>query len=216
MRPGGRWIAFALAVTAAAACVAPAVGKPPPSPPPGAFAPPPTGTLAVCNTSGARPVTGTFTLSTVASAGGTQVLSIPVGACAPQIFYPIGATVTVLETVPTGDTVAAISLAGGESKVASGTLAAGTAAVTIGAGQAVLTFQTNAPLPPCVVPNVVGLTLTNATTSLRKHSCRVGVLRRVYSATVRAGHVIRENPGRGSNLAPNAPVALVLSRGRRP
>jgi eukaryotic-like serine/threonine-protein kinase len=211
-------MAFALAVAAAAACAAPAVGKPPPSPPPGAFAPPPTGTLAVCNTSGPRPVTGTFTftLSTVASAGGTQVLSIPVGACATQIFYPIGATVTVIETVPTGDTVAAISLAGGESKVASSTLAAGTAAVAIGAGQAVLTFQTNAPLPRCVVPNVVGLTLTNATTSLRKHSCRVGVLRRVYSATVRAGRVIRESPGRGSNLAPNAPVALVLSRGRRP
>jgi hypothetical protein len=154
-------MAFALAVGAAAACAVPAMAaKPPPSPPPGAFAPPPTGTLAVCNTSGARPVTGifTFTFSTVASAGGTQILSVPVGDCATQVFYPVGSTVTVIETVPTGDTVAAISIAGGESTVASSSLAAGTAAVTIGGGQAVLTFQTNGPLPRCVVPGVVGLT----------------------------------------------------------
>jgi hypothetical protein len=211
-------MAFALAVGAAAACAVPAMAAKPPPSPPGAYAPPPMGTLAVCNTSGPRQVTGTFafTLSTVASAGGTQILSVPVGDCATQVFYPVGSTVTVIETVPTGDTVAAISIAGGESTVASSSLAAGTAAVTIGGGQAVLTFQTNGPLPRCVVPGVVGLTLTTATTSLRRHSCRVGVLRRIYSATVRAGRVIRQSPGRDSNLAPSAPVALVLSRGRRP
>jgi beta-lactam-binding protein with PASTA domain len=78
-----------------------------------------------------------------------------------------------------------------------------------------VTFQTNGPLPPCVVPNVVGLTLLTATPPLRKHGCRLGTVRRIYSATVRAGHVVSQTPRRGANLAHNAPVALVLSRGRR-
>ena len=89
-------MAFALAVAAAAACAAPALGKPPP---PAPFTPPPSGTLTVCNTSGVRPVTGSFsyTLTALASAGGTQVLIVPVGACASRIFYPQGVTVTVLD-----------------------------------------------------------------------------------------------------------------------
>jgi len=216
MPPIGRWrLAFALTCAAATACAAPALGKPPP---PAPFTPPPTGTLAVCNTSGTTPVTGTFsyTLSTVASAGGTQVLSVPVGTCAPQVFYPKGSTVTVTEAVPAGDTVASITLAGGESTLSSSSAASGSATVVIGLGQAVITFQTTGPLPRCAVPNVVGLTLLTAGASLRKHSCRVGVVRRNYSATVRAGRVISESPRRGSNLAHNAPVALFLSRGRRP
>jgi PASTA domain len=206
---------FALACAAATACAAPALGKPPP---PAPFTPPPTGTLAVCNTSGTTPVSGTFsyTLSTVASAGGTQVVNVPVGTCAPQIFYPKGSIVTVTENVPTGDAVSSITLAGGESTLSASTPASGSATVVIGLGQAVLTFTTTGPLPRCIVPNVVGLTLTTAAASLRKHSCRPGVVRRNYSTTVRAGRVISQSPRRGSNLAHNAAVALVLSRGRRP
>ena len=141
---------------------------------------------------------------------------MPVGACTSRIFYPQGVTVTVTETVSAGDTVASIAIAGGASTIASSNLAAGSAAVIIGSGEAVLTFQTNGPIQHCVVPNVVGLTLTTATTSLRKHSCRVGAVRRIYSRVVRAGRVISESPKRGTLLAPNAPVALVLSRGPRP
>ena len=218
MRPTGRQkTALALVLAAAAASAVPAFGKRPPTPP-GPFAPPPTGTLTVCNTSGPRPVTGsfTYTLSALASAGGTQVLTIAVGTCAGQVFYPQGATVTVTETVPAGDAVASIVLAGGASTIASSSLTAGSATVTIGSGQATLTFQTNGPLPHCVVPNVVGLTLTGATASLKKHSCRAGAVHRVYSKTVRAGRVISESPRRGSVLAHNAPVALVLSRGPKP
>jgi hypothetical protein len=209
-------MALALA-GAVAACAAPALAaKPPdPKPAPAPFAPPASGTLAVCNQSGPRPVAGTFTytLATLASAGGTQTLNVPVGTCSGQVFYPKGATVTVTETVPSGDTVAAISIAGGESSIASTNLAAGSVTVTIGLGQATLAFQTNAPLPRCVVPNVLGFTLTTASASLKKHSCRVGAVRRAYSKSVRAGRVISESPRRGSNLVPNAAVALVLSRG---
>jgi len=216
MRPTGRQkTALALVAVAAAACAVPAFGKPQP---PGPFAPPPTGTLAICNTSGARPVTGSFsyTLTALASAGGTQVLTVAVGACTSQIFYPQGVAVTVTETVPAGDVVASIALAGGASTVASSSLTAGSATVAIGSGQSTLTFQTNGPLARCVVPNVVGLMRTGATTSLRKHSCRVGTVHRVYSKAVRAGRAISESPRRGTVLAHNAPVALVLSRGPKP
>jgi hypothetical protein len=135
---------------------------------------PPSGTLAICNTSGARAVTGSFsyTLTALASAGGTQVLTVPVGACTSKSFYNQGVTVTVTETVPPRDSVAAIALTGDTTSSASSNLAAGSAVVTVGSGQATLTFQTNGPLQHCVVPSVVGLTLPAAATSLRKHSCR--------------------------------------------
>ena len=206
--------ACALAVTAAAAvCAVPAFGKPPTPP----FTPP-SGTLALCNMSGPRAVTGTFsyTLTALASAGGTQVLMVPAGTCTSKIFYTQGVTVTVTETVPPGDSIAAITLTGDTTSSSSNSLAAGSTIVTIGSGQATLTFQTNGPLQHCVVPNVVGLTLTGATTSLRKHSCRPGAIHRIYSKATRAGRVISETPKRGASLAPNAPVALVVSRGPRP
>jgi hypothetical protein len=208
-------LACALVVAAATAtCALPAFGKPP-SPP---FKPPPSGAIAICNTSGPRPVSGSFsyTLAALASAGGTQVLTVPVGTCTGQIFYNQGVTVTVTEAVPPGDSVAAITLTGDTTSSASTNLAAGSAIVTIGSGQAMLTFQTNGPPQHCVVPSVVGLTLTAATTSLRKHSCRPGTIHRVYSKAVRAGRVISQTPKRGATLAPNAPVALDLSRGPRP
>src|SRR2546423_10759742 len=90
MRPGGRQnTTLAVVLVTAAACALPAFGKPPA---PGPFVPPPEGTLSVCNTSGVRPVTGpfTYTLSALASAGGTPVPTIPVGTCAPPAFYPQG------------------------------------------------------------------------------------------------------------------------------
>jgi PASTA domain len=215
MRPilPGKLACALVAAAATAACAMPAFGKPP-SPP---FTPP-SGTLAICNTSDARSVTGSFsyTLTALASAGGTQVLTVPVGTCTSKIFYNQGAAVTVTETVPPGDSVAAIALTGDTTSSASSNLAAGSAVVTVGSGQATLTFQTNGPLQHCVVPSVVWLTLTAAATSLRKHSCRPGAIHRAYSKAARAGHVISQTPKRGTTLAPNVPVALVLSRGPRP
>lgn len=218
MRPAvRRKTACVLAVAWASAFVAPAFAKPPP-PAPFTPPPPPSGTLTICNLSGTRPVSGSFpfTLAAVASAGGTQAVTIPVGGCTGQIFYPQGVSVTVTASVPPGDAVQSIALSGTTTtSVASSSPAGATATVTVGSGQATLTFTTNAPPPHCVVPSLAGLTLTAATTSLHKHSCRVGTLHRVYSKTVRAGRVISASPRRGTTLAPNAAVALVLSRGRR-
>jgi len=213
-----------LIFVAAVAVVAPAAyGRgfaPPPTKP---FAPP-TGTLSVCNASGARPVTGsfTYTLAAPASAGGVQTFNIAVGTCSAQVFYPQGTAVTVTENVPAGYSVTTIAIAAGSgATISSSTPAAGAAVVTIGSGQAVLTFTTNAPpttTPPrdCKVPNVIGLGLTAAKAALVKAGCTKGILHRAYSRTFRIGHVISESPRRGTVLAHGAPVDLTLSRGPRP
>ena len=107
------------------------------------------GLLTVCNVSGARPATGTFTFtySTVASAGGTQTFNIAVGTCASRVFYPQGVSVTVTENVPTGYAVTGIALTptpggpGTSSVISSNTPEAGSATVTIGSGQATLHDQ---------------------------------------------------------------------------
>jgi hypothetical protein len=208
-----------------AAALVPAAGQaatraPGPKPTP---APIPTGTLAVCNVSGSRPITAplTYTLAAAASAGGTQTVSIAVGACSVQIFYPQGTSVIVTENVPAGDAVTSIAIGGGGSTLAANTPAAGSATVTIGSGQSLLTFTTSGPAPtalprPCKVPFVVGLALTTAKATILKASCTVGHVGRAYSSTFRLGRVMTEKPRRGTLLAHAAPVDVIVSRGRRP
>ena len=196
--------------------------------PPVAFGrPADTGIITVCNASGPRPATGTFTftLVTVASAGGTTTLNIAVGTCASRIFYPLGVSVTVTESLPPGYAVTGIKLtttvgkAGTTSVISSSTPTAGTATVTIGTGDATLTFTTSSTTGPiripCKVPNVFGLTLTAATASLRKAHCTIGVVRKVYSNIYYPGVVYSQSPPRGTVLAPKAPVNLTVSLGHR-
>ena len=186
------------------------------------------GILVICNASGARPVTGTFvyTTSTVASAGGTQTFSIPVGTCGARLFYPLGVSVTVTETVPAGDAVTGITLtptAGGPgtTTTAAANPSAGSAAVTIGTGQASLTFKTSGSGKAggggggaaCKVPNVFGLTLTAATSALRKAHCTAGAVHKVHSSIYYPGVVYSQSPPRGTVLAANAHVGLTVSLG---
>jgi hypothetical protein len=185
------------------------------------------GLLTVCNVSGARPATGTFTFtySTVASAGGTQTFNIAVGTCASRVFYPQGVSVTVAENVPTGYAVTGIALTptkggpGTSSVITSNTPEAGSATVTIGTGQATLTFTTNGPpgaFSPCKVPNVFGLSLSAATASLRRAHCTVGSVRKVYSNVFYPGIVYSQSPPRGTVLPPRAHVNLTVSLGHHP
>lgn len=185
------------------------------------------GELILCSASGVRSVTGTFTFTfvTVASAGGTTTLSVPVGSCSGRLFYPVGVSVTVSENVPAGDAVAAIALSptpggvGTTSVITSNTPASGSAAVTIGSGQATITFTTNGPVGAarlCKVPNVFGLTLTAAKTAIRKANCTVGSVRKVYSNIYYPEVVYSESPQRGTILAPRAAVQLTVSLGHRP
>ena len=184
---------------------------------------PQTGTVSVCNTSGARPVTGsfTYTLSAPASAGGSQVFNVAVGSCSPPVFYPLGVVLIVTENVPAGSAVTSIAVAGGGSTLASVSPASGSATVTVGSGSSVITYITSGPatvkLPPaCKVPIVVGLTLSGAKALLIRSHCTVGVVRKAYSAVFNAGRIAGSKPKRGTVIAHNAPVDLTVSRGPKP
>jgi hypothetical protein len=184
--------------------------------------PPPSGTLSICSASGLPAVAGplAFTVAAPASAGGSQVLTVAVGACSTQIFYPLGVSVVVTESIPSGEALAGITLAGGGSAIASSNLASGTATVQIGTGQSTLTFKTNGPVVapqprPCKVPNVVGFGLTGARIAIKKAACTMGIVHRVYSNVFQTGRVVVAKPHRGTVLAHLAPVAIYLSRGPR-
>lgn len=185
------------------------------------------GELILCSASGVRAATGTFTFTfvTVASAGGTTTLSVPVGSCTGRLFYPVGVSVTVTENVPPGDAVTGIALAptpggsGTTSVLTSNTPTAGSATVTIGSGQATITFTTNGPAGAarfCKVPNLFGLSLTAAKAAIRKANCTVGAVRKVHSTIYYPGIVYSQSPPRGSLLAPRAAVSLTVSLGHRP
>jgi hypothetical protein len=185
----------------------------------------PGGELILCSASGVRVATGTFTftLVTVASAGGTTNLNVPVGTCTGRLFYPVGVSLTVSENVPAGYSVTGITLgptpggSGTTSAITSNTPAAGSAVLTVGTGQATLTFTTNGAAGSarlCKVPNLFGFALTAAKAALRKANCGVGSLRKVRSTIYYPGIVYSQSPPRGTVLAPRSPVRLTVSLGR--
>jgi PASTA domain len=185
------------------------------------------GELILCSASGVRVATGTFTFTfvTLASAGGTTTLNVPVGTCTGRLFYPVGVSLTVTENVPAGFAVTGIAVGptpggvGTTSVITSNTPAAGSATLTIGSGQATVTFTTNGPAGAarlCKVPNVFGLSLTAAKTAIRKANCTVGAVRKVYSNIYYPTVVYSQSPQRGSVLAPRAQVNLTVSLGHRP
>ena len=217
-----RLLPVTLLTVLAAATAAAVSAAAPPAPKPAAA--PPSGTLTFCNVSAPRPVTGTFTytVSAPASQGGTQTFSIAVGSCSGRVFWNQGVTLTVTENVPAGDSVTAIAASGGASTITSTNLAAGSATVLVGSGESVVTFTTQGPpgtpIPPrpCKVPNVLGLTLAAAKAALKRSSCTLGLVTRAYSRSYPAGGVVGTKPARGTVLAHNARVGIVLSRGPKP
>jgi uncharacterized delta-60 repeat protein len=67
----------------------------------------------------------------------------------------------------------------------------------------------------CVVPKVRGKTLAAARSALTNALCKVGTIKRTYSASVGKGRVISQRPAPCTRLAELAKVNLVVSRGRR-
>jgi hypothetical protein len=67
-------------------------------------------------------------------------------------------------------------------------------------------------LRPCVVPNVVGKTLSAAKAAIKKAFCSVGRVRMVASAKAR-GKVVAQKPPRGKRLRQHARINLVVSKG---
>ena len=77
----------------------------------------------------------------------------------------------------------------------------------------------NPPPPPaavkCKVPRLAGKTLPATKTALAKAHCKLGVVKKAYSAK-RKGVVIKQTIAAGQVRALNAKVGVTLSRGKRP
>jgi hypothetical protein len=80
---------------------------------------------------------------------------------------------------------------------------------------AVMLNWTGQPVPPCVVPPIIGATERQATRVLASAGCGVGHVRRRYSREGRRRTAIRQRPKPASVRPNNSPVNLVISRGRR-
>jgi hypothetical protein len=112
----------------------------------------------------------------------------------------------------------------GAGTTASHTYAApGTYAVTVSQADAVgntstASRQLTVTATPvyCVVPKVVGKTLTKAKAALKKGRCRTGKVSRAYSKRTRKGRVVAEQPKAGRRLPVGSKVRLVISRGQKP
>lgn len=70
------------------------------------------------------------------------------------------------------------------------------------------------PSAGCVVPNVKGKTVPAAKTALVAAKCSLGSVKSTFSK-VRKGRVVKQSPRAGTQLASNARVNLVVSRGRK-
>ena len=72
------------------------------------------------------------------------------------------------------------------------------------------------PVPPCVVPPLVGERSSGATErQLARAGCRIGHVSHRHSSKARKGTVIAQRPRPGAVRPANSPVNLVVSRGRR-
>ena len=142
----------------------------------------------------------------VLSRGGTQPGTVPnvVGmtqAAAAAAITSSGLTVgTVAEmpsaTVPAGNVISQSPLAGNNASP----------------GSAVDLVLSKGP-QPVTVPNVVGLSGTDAFTALTNAGLAVGTVAEVYSDAVPAGRVISQNPLAGNSVSPGSAVNLVVSKG---
>lgn len=66
------------------------------------------------------------------------------------------------------------------------------------------------------VPDVTGMTQTEAETAITSAGLAVGTITEASSDTVPTGQVVTQNPIAGANVAPGSAVALVFSRGPEP
>jgi len=67
----------------------------------------------------------------------------------------------------------------------------------------------------CHVPNVKGKPLAEAKTAIVHAHCAVGTISKAYSAKVKSGRVISENPAPGTTRPQGSKVALKLSKGKK-
>lgn len=103
-------------------------------------------------------------------------------------------------TVPAGQVIS--------QTPASGTLVTG--------GTNVSFVVSQGPPPPVSVPNVVGMSRTEAESAITGAGLSVGNVTEEFSSTVPAGLVISQNPSSGTSVSASTAVNLVISRGPSP
>lgn len=77
---------------------------------------------------------------------------------------------------------------------------------------ATFTLQSSAPV--CLVPKVKGKTLARAKSALTQAHCQAGKVTKKFSK-VKKGRVISQRPKPDTNLAADAKVNLVISKGKK-
>ncbi|MGZ4339132.1 MAG: InlB B-repeat-containing protein [Gaiellaceae bacterium] len=164
---------------------------------------------------GDRSVTATFTLSetlTVARSGSGSgtVTSNPAGIdCGATCWhdFPYGTMVTLTPSPGPNSTFS------GWSGDCNGT---GTCTLTMNGDRSVTaTFALNVVPKEYIVPNVKGKKLATAKRAIVKAGCRVGKIRRAYSARVKKGRVISQHPAPRTRVHEGAKVSLLVSKGKR-
>ena len=153
---------------------------------------------------------------------GTQVdtgsaVALIVSSGVPQVAVPnvVGLTQTAATTAISGAdlTVGAVTTAASLT-VPAGSVISQTpiAGAEVATGSAVALVVSSG-LPQVMVPNVVGLTQTAASTSITDATLTVGAVTTATSLTVPAGSVISQTPIAGAEVATGSAVALVVSSG---
>ncbi|KAB2344740.1 Stk1 family PASTA domain-containing Ser/Thr kinase [Actinomadura rudentiformis] len=74
----------------------------------------------------------------------------------------------------------------------------------------------NTPADVAVPANIVGQTQSAATKAIEAAGLTVGETTEQFSSEVKNGSVISSNPAPGAEVPPKTPVALVISKGRKP
>jgi hypothetical protein len=92
----------------------------------------------------------------------------------------------------------------------------GSCLVTVNGDTTVTAIFNAVPAPSCTVPKVTGRVLAAAETAVTNADCRVGRVRRAFSARVKKGKVISQSPAPGGRLAVGSVVELTVSKGPKP
>ena len=150
-----------------------------------------------------------YSVSVSVSGPGT-VTSGPAGIACPD---------TCSGTFPGSVTLTAAPSAGATFRGWAGACSGTSTCVIMSGGSVTASFSQPArparPSRRCTVPNVKGKTLVVAKQALKASHCSTGTIRRAYSATVKAGRVISQNPAAGRSFPVGRKINLVVSRGRR-
>jgi YVTN family beta-propeller protein len=90
------------------------------------------------------------------------------------------------------------------------------AGTEVAPGSAVNLVVSDGPLPPVDVPEVVGLTQTQAMSAITAAGLDVGTVSSEFSDTIPAGSVTSQNPAGGVSVNPGTDVDLIVSNGPQP